>query len=102
MQHTIDSIRRQAITAASLRHQTDASENRIREAAQQRLEAVEARLSELRPAVLTRPESADEYMNLTTERGQLLRVIEISNQRLGPSRASRDSTVQASEEDNNQ
>lgn len=93
MQPTIDSVRRQAVTAESVRRRTDDSERRILDAAEQRLGAVGKRLGELRPTAMSRRKHGDEYMALTTERGQLLQVIENAKARLGPGAAGRDSTV---------
>lgn len=96
MQPSIDSIRRQVATVAAARRQTDETERRILESAEQRLESVEARLKELRSTVLSQQDHADEYMSLTEERGHLHRVIANSKRHLGGRGTSRDSTVSLS------
>lgn len=97
MQPNIDSVRRQTVMAAGIRRQTDQYERRILETAQQRLAVVEGRLGELRASSLTNTSHADEYMALTTERGQLQQVIATSKRHLGPASAGRDGTVQPSD-----
>lgn len=63
----------QSLAGASTR--VDASEKATRDGASKRLEAVEKRLDELRPTVLTSSADADEYQGLVVERHRLHQVV---------------------------
>lgn len=69
---------------AQLAARTDASEQRILEAAEKRLVEVTADLDRLRPAITTDEQALDDYQELTLERGQLEIVIATARENLGP------------------
>ena len=62
-------------TTASL-HQCHAQDKAITEGATARLEQVQARMSEVKKTAVTDPLAADEYLELTKERGALMRALE--------------------------
>jgi hypothetical protein len=60
---------------AALGAKAKASEDAIQEAANKRLEAVDADLAKLRPRVMLDDEAARKFEELTLERGRLMRMI---------------------------
>lgn len=93
MQSVIDSVRRRAVMAETVRRQTYAIEHRILESAEDRLSKVEQRIAELKGTAVSNREHGDEYMRLVEERGQLHHVITMSKHHLGGGASSRDSTL---------
>ncbi len=80
----LDAARARLAHLGGLAARTEQAEKKILEAAQSRLEAVDADLAKLRPRVLLDPETGKQYQSLTMERGQLQTVIGQSQQHLEP------------------
>lgn len=80
----IEAARRRVAHLHALDHATQAAEQRIRDAALKRLEAVEADLAKLRPRALLHDDAAARLAELTAERGRLLEVIRRADAQLEP------------------
>lgn len=76
-QATADLRKRIGQTTAMLR-QCKAQDGAITASATARAKQVESRLAELRKTAITDPAAADEYLELTKEKGALLRTLEKS------------------------
>lgn len=78
----IDAAKRRLAHLGGLSARTEATERRILDAAQARIEAVEADLNALKGRALVDDEAADRYRALTFEHGQLDMVIARARQEL--------------------
>lgn len=67
----------------ALSARTDAAEKRILQTAQEREEAVLARMQELRPTAITNAASSGEYQTLAIERRRLSLVIAMARTHIG-------------------
>lgn len=79
----LDAARARLADLGGLSAHTADTERRILEAAEHRLEAVQADLDKLRPRVNLDDDAADRYSALVLERGQLSTVIAQSREALG-------------------
>jgi hypothetical protein len=78
----IDAAKRRLAHLGGLAAKTEAAEQRILEAAQERVEAVEADMQKLKGRALVDEAAADQYRALTFEHGQLGLVIAHARQAL--------------------
>lgn len=77
-QEHIAAARRRLLDLEGLSRRTAAAERNIMEAAQARLDAVNADLNRVGPRALTDDAAGDEYQSLTVERGRLQNIIAAS------------------------